>query len=95
MGLDRNDIETIAILARLRLDEDEIDAYAGSLSRIVAFVDSLSAADTDGVAPMAHPVPMVQRLRADEPVAGIDRDRYQRDAPAVEDGLYLVPRVIE
>ena len=95
MSLSKNDVEHIATLARLALDPGEIDAYAGHLSAIVAFVDTLKQVDTEGVTPMAHPLDTVQRLRGDEITEPNRRDRYQENAPAVEDGLYLVPRVIE
>ncbi len=95
MSLSKNDVEHIATLARLALDDDEIDTYAGHLSAIVDFVDTLKQVDTEGVTPMAHPLDTVQRLRADEVTEQDRRDRYQQNAPVVEDGLYLVPRVIE
>jgi aspartyl-tRNA(Asn)/glutamyl-tRNA(Gln) amidotransferase subunit C len=65
------------------------------LSSIVDFVDQLQAASTDDVVPMAHPLNMSQRLRADEITESDLRDQAQKNAPSVEDGYYLVPRVIE
>ncbi len=94
--MQRKDIETIARLARLDLDEAEIPAYQASLSRILELVGELNRADTVGVAPMAHPLPgLVQRLRADEVTERDAVERYQANAPQVEGGLYLVPKVIE
>ncbi|MDX1592776.1 MAG: Asp-tRNA(Asn)/Glu-tRNA(Gln) amidotransferase subunit GatC [Gammaproteobacteria bacterium] len=95
MPLERADIENIAHLARLELDEADVATYARHLSDILAFVEQLDAADTEGVTPMAHPLDAVQRLRPDEVTEPDQRDRFQAIAPAVEDGLYLVPRVIE
>jgi len=96
MSLTRDRIENIAHLARLQLNEAEVPAYQDSLSRIFDFVGELDRADTAGVAPMAHPLPgLSQRLRPD---VVDERDRhedYQRNAPQVEAGLYLVPKVIE
>ena len=95
MKLTRQDVEKIAHLARLEIGADEIDGVVGKLDRIVSFVDQLQAADTGSVAPMAHPLDMVQRLRSDEVTEPNRRDDYQRNAGGVADGLYTVPRVIE
>lgn len=95
MALKPEDVKSIAHLARLEIREADIPAYADSLSRILDFVQQLDAADTDNVAPMAHPLDMSQRLRADEAIEHDQRDLYQRNAPQVEAGLYLVPKVIE
>ena len=83
------------MLARLKLTDDEYGESVEKLSKIVDFVDQLSQADTSGVAPMAHPLDAVQRLRPDVVTESDERDRYQENAPAVTDGLYLVPQVIE
>jgi aspartyl-tRNA(Asn)/glutamyl-tRNA(Gln) amidotransferase subunit C len=95
VSLSKEQVEHIASLARLQLEEGEFDDVVGKLSRIVDFVDQLQAAPTDDVLPMAHPLNMAQRLRADEVTEPNARDEYQANAPAVEDGFYLVPRVIE
>jgi aspartyl-tRNA(Asn)/glutamyl-tRNA(Gln) amidotransferase subunit C len=96
MSLSRSDVERIAHLARLRISEAEAEGYAGSLSRILAFVEQLSAADTRDVLPLAHPLAGErQRLRAD---VVDERDRHarlQENAPRVEADLYIVPKVIE
>lgn len=92
----RTEIETIAHLARLDLTEAEIPVYQASLARILELAGELNRADVAGVTPMAHPLPgLTQRLRSDEVTESDDRDRYQRNAPRVEAGLYLVPKVIE
>lgn len=83
------------MLARLRLGEDEFAETVDKLSRIVDFVDQLAAAATDDVVPMAHPLEVSQRLRPDTVTETDHRDRIQQNAPAVEGGLYLVPKVIE
>ena len=72
-----------------------VDDVVDKLSRIVEFVDQLKAAPTTDVVPMAHPLDQSQRLRADEVTEANERERIQANAPAVEDGLYLVPKVIE
>ena len=96
MTLSRRDIENIAHLARLALSETEVPVYAESLSRIIGLVGELDHADTSAVAPMSHPLPgQAQRLRADEVTESDQHERYQRNAPQVTAGLYLVPKVIE
>ena len=96
MSLSPTQIESTAALARLALKPEEIPAYTDSLSRILEMVSQLEKADTGAMAPMAHPLPgQVQRLRPDDVTSPDARDLYQRNAPQVEAGLYLVPRVIE
>ncbi|MHB1540283.1 MAG: Asp-tRNA(Asn)/Glu-tRNA(Gln) amidotransferase subunit GatC [Steroidobacteraceae bacterium] len=96
MALTRAQVEGIAHLARLELDPAELPQYEQNLSRIVDFIGELERANTAGVAPMAHPLPgLAQRLRADEVTERDEHDLYQRNAPAVASGLYLVPKVIE
>jgi aspartyl-tRNA(Asn)/glutamyl-tRNA(Gln) amidotransferase subunit C len=96
MSLTRTQVEGIAHLARLEISEEEMPAYVDRLSRILDFVEQLSAADTGEVEPMAHPLAdQVQRLRADDVTETDQRDKYQQTAPSVAAGLYLVPKVIE
>ena len=96
MNLTRQDVEKIAHLARLSITEQEMPVYVTSLSSIVNFVDDLSRAQTDAVLPMAHPLDgQHQRLRADVVADSDHREKYQANAPAVQAGLYVVPRVIE
>jgi aspartyl-tRNA(Asn)/glutamyl-tRNA(Gln) amidotransferase subunit C len=96
MSLNRRDIENIAHLARLALSEAEIPLYVEGLSRILALVAELDGADTSQVEPMAHPLPGQRaRLRPDAVTGTNQRELLQRNAPQVEAGLYLVPRVIE
>lgn len=94
-SLDAKAVQKIAHLARLGLDEQEAAAYAESLSRILGLVEQMSAVDTTGISPMAHPLDMQLRLRADVPSETDRREDFQQIAPATEAGLYLVPRVIE
>ena len=92
----REQIETIAHLARLELTEAELPAYQQSLTSILSFVGELERADTADTEPMAHPLPgLTQRLRADEVTESDTHELYQSNAPQVEAGLYLVPKVIE
>ncbi len=83
------------MLARLKLADEDFADTVDKLSRIVDFVDQLSQAATDDVMPMAHPLKMSQRLRPDRVTETNDRDEIQKNAAAVTDGMYLVPKVIE
>jgi aspartyl-tRNA(Asn)/glutamyl-tRNA(Gln) amidotransferase subunit C len=96
MNLTRKDVESIAHLARLALTEQELGELATTLTRIITFVEQLNAADTSAVEPMAHPLSgQSQRLRPDEVTERDAHARYQKNAPLVDAGLYLVPKVIE
>ncbi|MCH4561616.1 MULTISPECIES: Asp-tRNA(Asn)/Glu-tRNA(Gln) amidotransferase subunit GatC [Halomonas] len=95
MALEHAEVMRAASLARLGLNDDEAARYVDDLGRILAMVDQLQSLDTEGVAPLAHPLDATQRLRADEVTETNHRDDFQRCAPAVEKGLYLVPRVVE
>lgn len=95
MTLSVDDVRRIARLARLALPEDEIAATRAQLDSVFGLIEKLQAVDTTGVEPMTHPQPMALRLRADEVTEPDLREEYQRVAPSVEQGLYLVPRVIE
>ncbi len=95
MSLDKEQVQHIAMLARLKLSDEEYAESVKKLSKIVDFVDQLSSVDTTNVLPMAHPVDAAQRLRPDDVTETNDRDHYQQNAPEVVDGLYLVPKVLE
>ena len=95
MSVDRSDIAKLAKLARIAISEDAADEVANRISNVLAMVDQLQAVNTDGVEPMAHPLDAVQRLRADKVTEPNERELFQSIAPAVQDGLYLVPQVIE
>jgi len=95
MSLERSDVENIAHLARLAVNANELDSVAGDLTTILRLVEQMNAVDTAGVVPMAHPLHMAQRLRPDEVSENDQRELFQSIAPATENGLYLVPKVIE
>lgn len=95
MSLDKEQVQHIAMLARLKLTDEEYAESVEKLSKIVEFVDQLSQADTEGVVPMAHPFDAAQRLRPDVVTDVDERDRFQANSAAVADGFYLVPKVIE
>ena len=96
MALTREQIASIAALARLDLTASEVPVYQDSLSRILDFVGALNRADTANVTPMAHPLPgQSQRLRPDVVTETDHHAQYQPNAPQVAAGLYVVPKVIE
>lgn len=95
MSLDPEQVKNIAHLARLAIDDSDVDQYAGELSQILDLVEQMSATDTSGVVPMAHPMDVSQRLRPDEVRETNQRDTLQSGAPATDSGLFLVPKVIE
>ncbi|MFV8820115.1 Asp-tRNA(Asn)/Glu-tRNA(Gln) amidotransferase subunit GatC [Haliea sp. E17] len=95
MPIEQDEIEKIAALARIRVDTAQAAALGQRLTEILGMVEQLQAVDTAGVEPMAHPLDAVATLRADEVTECNRRDAFQAIAPAVEDGLYLVPKVIE
>ena len=95
MSLTAADVRRIAQLARLELSEPDAQHTLAQLNDVFGLIEALRAVDTTGVEPMTHAQDMTLRLRADEVAEPDRRDDYQRNAPAVEQGLFLVPRVIE
>jgi aspartyl-tRNA(Asn)/glutamyl-tRNA(Gln) amidotransferase subunit C len=92
--LTREDAAYVARLARIDLTEDELDLYAGQLAVVLDHAAQVAALDTTGVEPTAHPLPLQNVLRADEPRPSLDRDEVLAQAPAVEDHRFLVPRIM-
>ena len=95
MSLTPDDVQKIAHLARLAVTEDEKNSVANDLTNILDLVEQMSQVDTSGVEPMSHPLHMTQRLRDDEVTQTNQREKFQSIAPSVENGLFLVPKVIE
>ncbi len=95
MSLSAAEVNKIAWLGRIAIDPDKIEPYARDLSGILDFVAQMDAVDTSAVVPMAHPMDQAQRLRPDVATEPDQRERFQAQAPLVEAGLYLVPKVIE
>ena len=95
MAVPGNVVEKLLHLSALSLETDEKSLLQGDLDKIVALIDAMQSVDTQGVAPLAHPLDGTQPLRADAVTESVDRDRLQRSAPLARDGLYLVPRVVE
>jgi len=93
--LQKEDIEKIAHLARLGIEEADVLAYASDLNNIFGLVEQMSAIDTTGVSPMAHPMDAQQRLRDDVVTEKNQREHLMANAPQSEGNLFLVPQVIE
>lgn len=95
MPLTSEDVKKLAILSRIALPADTMDATLNRLNSVLGLINELQAIDTKGITPMTHAQGMVLRLRDDVVTETNRRDDYQALAPAVEQGLYLVPKVIE
>ena len=95
MSLSDDQLRRLARLARIALQPDESSAVVERLNRVIALVDEMRRVDTSGIEPMAHPLDAAQRLREDKVTESDRHQLYQSVAPAVEDALYLVPKVIE
>jgi len=95
MALNIPDIKRIAHLARIEINDSESEKTLKKLSGILALIEQMQAVDTTGITPMSHSQDVVQRLREDVVTATDQRDLFQANAPAVDSGLYLVPKVIE
>ncbi len=95
MSLSLDDVSRIARLARIEISPAEAERTRDQLNGILSFVEQLQAVNTDGIAPLAHAVDVVQRLRPDVVTESDRRAAFQSIAPETEAGLYLVPKVIE
>ncbi|MFC3109252.1 Asp-tRNA(Asn)/Glu-tRNA(Gln) amidotransferase subunit GatC [Undibacterium arcticum] len=100
MSLALSDVKRIANLAQLELSDDQANTTLDQLNGIFALVEQMSAVDTSGIEPLSHPIAahmqnLSLRLREDVVTESNRRDDYLRSAPATQDGLYLVPKVIE
>jgi len=95
MSLSPDQIERLARLARIALGPEEEAAVVGQLNRVLGLIDQMRAVDTGGIEPMSHPVDVAQRQRVDVVDQVDEHELFQSVAPAVEAGLYLVPKVLE
>jgi len=85
----------IDAFGRIELNPEDAESLTSNLTQILDLVDEMQQVNTDGVQPMAHPLDVKQRLRADAVTEENNREHFQQVAPSTEDGLYLVPKVIE
>jgi aspartyl-tRNA(Asn)/glutamyl-tRNA(Gln) amidotransferase subunit C len=90
----RDDVAHVAKLARLRVSDEELDVFTGQLAAVLAHADDVASLDTEGVPPTAHPLPLENVLRADEPRPSLDRAEVLAAAPAVENDRFRVPPVL-
>jgi aspartyl-tRNA(Asn)/glutamyl-tRNA(Gln) amidotransferase subunit C len=95
MSLSLADVEKVARLARLAMNDQELQAAQAQLNNIFGLIAEMQAVDTKGVEPMSHSQDLAQRLREDKVTEPNQREAFQAVAPQVEQGLYLVPQVIE
>lgn len=95
MSLDKSEVQKIAWLARLAIDEQDISTYSDELSNILDLVEHMNSVETNGISPIAHPLDLTARLRTDEVTETDQREHFQKHAPATDEGCYLVPKVIE
>ncbi len=95
MAINASEVQKVAHLARLSIDDESIQATTDTISSILKMVDTMEAVDTSNIEPLANPLDATQRLRADIVSETNQREQLQSCAPAVEKGLFLVPRVIE
>jgi aspartyl-tRNA(Asn)/glutamyl-tRNA(Gln) amidotransferase subunit C len=95
MSLDQNDVEKIAHLARIAIADKDVPGYVESLGNILKLVDQMNEVDTNNVTPMSHPHAAYQRLREDVVTEANQREHFQQITTHVENGLYLVPKVLD
>lgn len=95
MSVDADTVRRIARLARIAVKDDEVEHLRGELNAILAFVEQLGEVNVEGVEPMTSVTPMAMRQRKDEVTDGNDAEAVLSNAPASEDGFYMVPKVIE
>jgi aspartyl-tRNA(Asn)/glutamyl-tRNA(Gln) amidotransferase subunit C len=95
MSVDTDTVRRIARLARIRVAEEEVEHLKGELNAILAFVEQLGEVDVAGVAPMTSVTPMAMKKRIDEVTDGGDAAAVLKNAPATQDGYFLVPKVVE
>lgn len=95
MSVEKADIEKIAILSRIRIEKSDIPEMVSRLNDILSMVDTMRAVDTSGIEPLHNPHDASQRLRADKVTETDQREQLLKNAPAAQQGLFLVPKVIE
>lgn len=95
MRITRKEVEHVATLARLKLDEAEIATFTGQMDAILSYVDKLSELDTAGIIPTSHAVPMENAFRPDEILPPLGTEQALANAPERADGFFKVPKVIE
>lgn len=95
MKITKEEVEHVANLARLELDAEAMERFAGQIGDILAYVDKLKKVDTAGIVPTSHAISLTNAFREDEVVGHLERDGSLANAPEKEDGTFIVPRVIK
>lgn len=95
MSVNENDIQKVATLARIAIDEPQVPAITQGINDVLQLIDQMQNVNTDNIEPLANPHDAVQRLRDDVVSADDQRERLMQNAPAQEQGLFLVPKVID
>lgn len=95
MSISRRDVEHVARLARLDLDDAEVELFQDQLSRILEHAGRVTALETEDVPPTSHAIKLINVFRSDEVSAGLTQDEALANAPAAEDGYFRVPRILE
>ncbi len=95
MSVDQTTVKRIARLARIAVNDNEVEHLQGELNAILAFIDQLSEVNVDGVEAMTSVMPMVMKKRQDIVNDGNDAERVLKNAPVREDGYFVVPKVVE
>lgn len=95
MSIDKKTVEDVAHLARIELDEKELEKLSRQLEHILAFIDKLGLLNTETIAPTSHILPVSNVLREDEPRASLPIEKTLKNAPGKEGGFFVVPKVIE
>jgi|TARA_B110000305_G_C18993114_1_gene427082 aspartyl-tRNA(Asn)/glutamyl-tRNA(Gln) amidotransferase subunit C len=95
MSFNKSEVQKIAWLARLSIDQQDISTYSDELSNILNLVDSMNSVDTEDISPIAHPLDLTARFRTDSVTEVNQRDQFQKNASQTDAGCYLVPKVIE
>ncbi len=94
MTISKQDVLHVARLARLEIDEAKVNTFAGQLAKILEHVDMLNQIDTEGVKPTSHAIDLTNAFRDDEPAAHLENEKALANAPAKEDGAFIVPKVV-
>lgn len=94
MKITKEEVLYVARLARLDLDADSIDTFAGQIDEILGYIEKLNQVDTEGIKPTSHAISLTNAFRDDEPRQHLDRERVLANAPEREEGCFVVPKVV-
>jgi len=94
MKITKEEVLYVARLARLDLEADAIDTFAGQIDEILGYIEKLNQVDTAGIQPTSHAISLTNAFRADEQREHLDRQRVLANAPESEDGCFVVPKIV-